>query len=234
MSESEFWNDLQYLTVEVEDAKAIYYTYNEINSLAAQKKAVLNAFNRDALFWNVQALCLQTSLFIILSRIFDENENTLSIHRIVNATLGHPEFFSKKALTHRKHPSGPKPEWLDEFISDAWAPRDASELRYIKKALKPHTKRFVEIYRPIRHAYFGHRIIGTQEPIPALFALTNKAELAQMLDFLHELVDAITNLYQNGVPPEIGVRKFEYHNGKIKNSTRSVINKIAKAYSKEE
>jgi hypothetical protein len=231
MTESEFWDDLQHLSVEVEDAKAVYYTYNEINKLAAQDKSVFNAFNKDALFWNVQALSLQTTLFIILSRIFDEDDDALSIHRVLNATLAHPEFFSKQALTRRKHPSGPKPEWLDEFIGDAWAPSNASDLRYLKKALKPHTKRFVEIYRPIRHAYFGHRLIGMKKPIPALFALTNKEELAQMLNFLHELVDAVTNLYLNGIPPELGVRKYEYHNGKIKTATRNVIGKIAEAYS---
>ena len=233
MTESEFWDDLQHLSVEVEDAKAVYYTYNEINKLAAQDERVLNAFNKDALFWNVQALSLQTTLFIILSRIFDESNDALSIHRVVNGALTHPEFFSKEALTRRKHPSDPKPEWLDEFVSEAWAPTGAADLRYLKKALKPHTKRFVEIYRPIRHAYFGHRLIGMKKPIPALFALTNKEELAQMLNFLHELVDAIINLYQNGIPPELGVRKYEYHNGKVKTATRNVIGKIAEAYFKK-
>lgn len=100
-------------------------------------------------------------------------------------------------------------------------------MRYLKNALKPHSKRFREIYRPIRHGYFGHRLIETEKPIPALFAMTNKIDLAQMLDFLHELVDAISNLYLNGVQPELGTRSFTSHNDKIRASARSVIRKVA-------
>ncbi len=57
--------------------------------------------------------------------------------------------------------------------------------------------------------------------------MTDRADLAKTLDFLHELVDAIACLYLNGMKPELGSRSFEHYNDKIRASVRMVVRKVA-------
>ncbi len=138
MTESEFWDDLQHLSTEVEHAIEIYYVYEEINHLGAKSSAAFSAFNNDALFWNVQALSLQTSLFIILGRIFDTSPDALSIRRVLNSASAHPEFFSRQSLAARMAERKIGQEYIDNLIVGAWAPSDGSDFKYLKKATSPH------------------------------------------------------------------------------------------------
>jgi hypothetical protein len=227
MTAEEFWNDLQHVFNEVEHALKVYYTFEEINTLGVKSAAAFSAFNNDAMFWTTQTYSLQTALFMTISRIFDTNENAMSIHRILNAMLGHPELFSKETFALRKSTLDIERHFIDELVAGAWAPNGSADLRYLKKALKPHAKRFREIYQPIRNEHYGHRLTNTEKTILELFALTNRVELAQILDFLHDLVAAIEQLYLNGIQPELGTRSFENHNEKIRASARSVVRKAA-------
>jgi hypothetical protein len=227
MTESEFWNELQHLSSEVEHAIDFYYTYEEINHLGTNSEAAFSAFNIDPLFWNIQALSLQTSLFITVSRLFDKSPGALSIHRVLNAASAHPDFFSKQSLAARMTERKIGQEYIDNLVADAWEPNDGSDFRYLKKAASPHTKRISEIYQPIRNLHFGHKIIDSNKLLLELFAMTNRADLAKTLDFLHELVDAIGNLFLNGKKPEIGSRSFDHHNEKIRASARMVVRKAA-------
>lgn len=224
MTESEYWEHVQSVSMEVEDALTVFHTYEEIHKLSLQNDAVFRAFNSNALLWKVQAHSLMTTLFVTLSRIFDRNPNTLSIHRLLNETLQHLQFFSKDALRKRKNDLKIGPEYLDALIDEAWAPADASELRYLKKTLAPHVRKFQEIYLPIRHVYYAHRVLD--EPVGQLFSLTNRNELGKVLNFLHEMADGITHLYLNGMKPEFGNRDFTRYNEKIRASVREVVIKV--------
>jgi hypothetical protein len=195
ITEQKFWEHVQSVSVEVEDAIAVFHTYEEINRLGAEEDAVFRALNADALFWNVQTHSLLTTLFVTLSRVFDQNPDTLSIHRLVNEVLAHPEFFSKDALRKRKSDLKIPPEYIYLLVDGGWAPADASELRYLKKALQPYSRKFAEIYQPIRHVYFAHRVLEADKPVSDLFSMTNKKELGSILDFLHDLIEGITHLY---------------------------------------
>jgi hypothetical protein len=48
-----------------------------------------------------------------------------------------------------------------------------------------------------------------------------------MLDFLHELIDSIIDLYNNGKRPRLGERDFTGHNDRIRNGARNVLRKLA-------
>jgi hypothetical protein len=76
-----------------------------------------------------------------------------------------------------------KPEWLDDFISHAWFPSGAAELRHLKRKLAPHANNFKQIYRPIRNSIFAHRLITDEKNVTDMFALTNRNELGSILDF---------------------------------------------------
>jgi hypothetical protein len=114
---------------------------------------------------------------------------------------------------------------LDEFVAGAWVPRKASDLRYLKKALKPHAGKFIRVYRPIRHNIFAHRLVTDREEITELFAETNRMEIGQILDFLHDLIDAIEQLFVNGRKPELGARLYGAFNQAFKDGVKSVLAK---------
>ncbi len=225
ITEQEFWALVQSVSTEVDDALAIFHTYEEILRLGSED-AVFRAFNANAMFWNVQKVSLQTTIFVALNRLFEIDPNALSIHRLLNETLAHPEFFSKDALRKRKGDLKIETEYIDALIEGAWVPADGSELRYLKKELKPHLRKFTEIYQPIRHCYYAHRLLQTDKPVAELFSLTNRNELGQILDFLHQLVEGIWQLYQNGMKPEFRTQGFVKNDSEATKSVRKVINKV--------
>ena len=59
VTNAEYWSQVQLLGTEIEDAIIIHYTYEEINRLARDDKAILKALNRDSWFWQTQLQCLQ-------------------------------------------------------------------------------------------------------------------------------------------------------------------------------
>jgi hypothetical protein len=87
LTPAEYWNEVQLLSTEIEEAVIIFHTYEEINRRAVQDALILKTLNKDALFWRTQRQCLQTSLFVTLSRIFDLEAHAHTIHTLVNAPL---------------------------------------------------------------------------------------------------------------------------------------------------
>jgi len=229
MNETEYWNEVELLSAEVEDVIAIFYTYEEINRLAVEDHEIWETLQKEALFWNVQAYSLHTSLFIVLARVFDSSGDAHSIHKLINATLSNIHFFSKQALAKRKMAGGPKPEWLDDYVARAWAPSAARDLRHLKISLREYDRRFKKVYLPIRNKIFAHKAIADSQAVFALFEKASHKEIAATLDFLHDLIEAICNLYLNGIKPELGQRSHGEGNRQIKRGAENVLRKLAKA-----
>jgi len=228
MTESEYWHELDVLDADIDHVFETFHVLEGINQLSKDNEAVFAILNKNALFWNTQARSLQTALFIGLARIFDSDPNAHSIHRAVSLTLAHPEFFSKDSLYKRRMQlaNNVKPEWLDGFVQQTWSPKDASELRYLKKALKPHAKIYDEIYHPIRNKFYGHRAREISETI-RLFEKTNRIELKNILDFLRDLIFQIRNLYSNGCQPVLGQNTFDKSKEAIRKEVQDVLLTLA-------
>jgi hypothetical protein len=228
LTDDEYWEECQNLSVEIEDAISIFHTHEEINRLALESPAVLKAINADALFWKVTSSSLQTALLIILARIFDISPGAKSIHKFLNATLSQPELFSRESLRRRRMKGiTEEPSWLREFLDGTWAPNGPGDLRYLKKQLAPYATKFNEVYRPIRNAAIAHRAI-VKTDLYELFQLTNRREVGDILDFARDLVDSVIELFSNGRKPEVGSRAehYERRNQIIRDSTKNVITKI--------
>ncbi len=101
LTDGEYRAELQLLSTEIEDAIIIHYTYEEINRLAVSNKAVREALSGDVLFWKTQMYCLQTSLFMTLSRIFDNDKSgeASTIHKLISGALANVQLFSASALS---------------------------------------------------------------------------------------------------------------------------------------
>lgn len=57
-----------------------------------------------------------------------------------------------------------------------------------------------------------------------LFADTSRKEISAALDFLHDLIDAIFNLYLNGRKPEFGTRDYTEYNQRVRNNVAAALN----------
>lgn len=229
MTETEYWRNCQDLWGEIEEAIAVFYTLEEITSLTAKDEAILECVQADALFWKVQVYTLQTTLFIVLGRIFDINDDAYSIHKLLRDTVRHVEFFSKDALRARKEQLDLTPEVLEGYFADVWIP-DRPALKELKRALVPHAKRFTEVYLPLRHKFFAHNFVNDERAIADLFANTNRRELEETLLFVRDLIGLIQDLYVNGREPKLGQMTHERYREEITSSVRSVLGKVLRAH----
>lgn len=192
LSEAEFWRDYDLIRDDVNAAMLSCYTHRTINHIAATDMGVWAKMNRNPEFWQVTAYSLQNALFIVLARILDHDGTLHSVHKVLNATIAHPEFFSKAARRARKLSipgSGLDPALLDQYDQDTWEPT-AQDLRTLKKDLKPYKARFDAIYRPIRDQ-IAHIILKDPALVADLYSKTQKTDIDAILCFLHSLVKAI-------------------------------------------
>ncbi len=225
LTDAEWLNELKFIANEAVHVIDVFNFLEEIIRLGKESEAAFDAFNSEPLFWKVQTDCLQESLFMGLGRLCDESQDAVNVTRVLNTAMAHPEFFSKAALTRRMKTQKISAQFLDQLIGRAWIPKDGADFRYLKKAVSFHLNRIEQIYRPIRNSHYGHR--PTHADIDAMFAKTNRKELSETLDALHELLSGLNELYDRGIKPEIGARDLEPHNDKIKGYARSVVRKVA-------
>lgn len=230
MTEIEYWKDYELTRGEVNTAIECFYTYIEIHNYAAEDKNIFRRLNEDATFWNIQLYSLQASFFIALGRIFDNGPDTHSIHKLLAATVAHPEYFSKDSLAIRKSEGKQRPAWLDDYLMDVFEPQ-ASDLRALKKALSPHRAKFKSVYGDIRDYVFAHKILKDKEKVSELFGKTQIKDIDEMLYFFYDLIEVIFQLFHNGRKPELGIGKYDYKE-RIKNTTRSAMLKLSIANSK--
>jgi hypothetical protein len=207
LTEEEWLNELQFISNEVAHVVDIFNFLEEIVRLGKESEAAFDVFNSEPMFWRVQTDCLQESLFMGLGRLCDSAPDAINVNRVLNTAMEHPEFFAKEAVRRRMKAQKISEGFLNQLLSRAWIPKEKVDFKYLKKAASFHMTRIETIYRPIRDSHYGHRL--THADIQAMFEKTNRKELANTLDGLHELVTGLNELYERGIKPEIGVRNLE-------------------------
>ena len=207
MTEAEFEKNCSDLWGDIEEAIAVFYTSEEINNLALNQEAILDAIQANALFWKVQVYSLQTTLFIVLGRIFDISGDAYSIHKLLRDTGQHFDLlFSHEALRTRKEKLKLRPKDLENYFVGLWVP-DRRVVGILNKALAPHKDRFAADYLPLRSRYFAHNLLNDATTIQNLFAKTNRKELEETLLFAKEVVALIEEMYNNGTRAK--ARRYE-------------------------
>ena len=200
MTEAEYWRIYEVIKGEVQTAIRSNHAYLTIHNLAAAETDIFNEMNRFPEFWTLNTLALQTTFFIVFGRLFDRRRDVYSVHKLVDATIKNPAFFSKTALRERKIKSqtdGTEPSWLANYLRQAREPTSA-DLLSLKTALAPHYGRFKAIYEPLRHQYFAHRGIQSDAAISALFERALISDVNEILRFLDTLILAIYDVAWNG------------------------------------
>jgi hypothetical protein len=225
LTESEWLEELRFIANELVHVVDIFNFIEEIVRLGKQSEAAFDVFNTEPLFWRVQTDCLQESMFMGLGRLCDESHDAINLTRVLNTAMAHPAFFTKEALTRRMKAQKISYQFLNQLLGRAWIPSTGADFRYLKKAASFHVSRIEKIYRPIRNSHYGHRL--THADIEAMFAKTNRKELSETLDALHELLTGLNELYERGIKPEIGARDLDSYNDQVKGYVRNVVQKLA-------
>jgi hypothetical protein len=111
-----------------------------------------------------------------------------------------PRALLKVALRERKRKAsnihGPDPEWLVQYVQDAWEPTTA-DLTPLRDALTPNYDEFRVIYQPIRHKVYAHRSKEDEAAISALFSRT------VIGDVNNTLIWAIQEMAWNAARPNL-------------------------------
>jgi hypothetical protein len=152
-AEDEFERELEVFRTEAKAASQFFYAFLSVHGVAGDVPAVFKLLNSAPLFWNTNLGGLQTSTFVTLGRIFEQN-STHNIDRILRIAQDNPQIFSKAALGNRKKKASPdRHEWLNDYLRDAYVPKQ-SDFRRLRKLVRKYRKIYEEKYREIRHKIF--------------------------------------------------------------------------------
>jgi hypothetical protein len=143
-----FSHELEVFRIEVESAIQFFYAYLSINASLADNEKALQIVNEAPLFWRTNVGALQTSFFIVLGRVFDQNSNH-NIDRLLRVAQDNADIFSKKALELRKRKSSKNAnEWIDDYMKDVYVPT-INDFRRLRKYVSKYRKIYVNRYRDI-------------------------------------------------------------------------------------
>jgi hypothetical protein len=169
----------------------------------------------------LNAFALQTSFFIALGRLFDTRSDSHSIQKLVEATIANPQIFSKASLRQRKLKSmsfpGSEADWLEPSLQNAWEPA-APDLEPLRTTLQPFIDKYKSTYAPVRHKFFAHRAMGSEEALAELWDKTLITEINELLGFVDTLLHAIWNLAWNGVRPDL--KDFSHYDSFVEDLNR--------------
>lgn len=226
MRDSEFSEILDSLREEVLNAIESFYSYVGIHNQLSSDRDLYAVLNQNPSFWNIVLQALQYNFFIALGRVFDDSPNSQSIHKLVNACLSHPKFFSREALGGRRMQNGQKPPWLDEFLSNAFEPK-VSHLRVLKREVSNLRKAYDPVYKDIRNKVVAHTELRNHEDVSNLFSKTQIGEIERILYGLYDVLDSMWELFHNGRKLELGSKTYD-HKDRISNVTRNALNTFKK------
>ena len=194
-----FEQELEILRTEAEEAAQHLYAYLAIHATAAQHSEVVSLLNTAALFWNTTLRALQTSAFIALGRIFDNDKGSHGIARLLRLAVDNPQIFTLDALAVRKQGNNPtRPDWLDGYLSTAYAPVPA-DFEWLQQKVDEHKAIYNKTHKALRNKIFAHKDIQSNATVHELFARTNIREWQTVTLFLQTVYNAVWQLYFNGM-----------------------------------
>ena len=209
--EQRFIRELEVFRTEAQAGAQFLYAYLSFNSIVSEKKKTYNEVNKTPLFWNTAMGSLQTSFFIVLGRIFDQN-SMHNIDRLIKIAQDNKDIFSKKALSKRKKKDSPNAdEWIDDYLKSVYEPT-AKDFRELRKKVKKFRKIYESNYRDIRHKIYAHKEVTDAEEIQKLFSKTNIRELQRVFVFVNALYDALWELLYNGRKPVLRRMRYSVRN----------------------
>lgn len=197
--EERFEYELEVFRREADEAVQHLYVYLTMHAVAGDHRPVRQLYNSNPLFWLTILRALQTSVFIVLGRIFSQD----SEHN-VDVLLGIAEkdqaIFSRESLARRKSDIAGLD--VNEYVRDAFVPT-AADFRSFRREVKEWRRIYESNYRAVRNQIIAHAEVSQPDDVHALFAKTNIQELEILVTDLVGLHSRLQNLLQNGIAPTL-------------------------------
>jgi hypothetical protein len=195
--EERFEYELEVFRREADEAVQHLYAYLTMHAVAAEDKAARQLFNTFPLFWLTTLRGLQTSLFMVLGRIFSQDSEH-NLDALLKLAETDREIFSRESLANRK--SSIAGLDVQAYVSDAHIPT-SEDFRGFRREAKEWRRIYEANYREVRNQVFAHAEVSQPEHIGALFAKTNIQELELLVTGLVALHGRLQGWLQNGTPP---------------------------------
>ena len=232
MTEGEFDRNCRKADGDLDAALDAYFMFEALNDRARTGgPKTWSALQRDAHFWVTYRDHLQTATIIIGARVFDISGDAYSIHRLLRDAEKHFDFFSHDALKLRKERLNLEPKILKNYFvglpvaERAW-------IYKLRNALKPHAKRFKDVYQPLRNQVYAHTLVTDRQDIAKLFANTNPADLGECLMKARELVGLLKQMFDNGHEPVLGIMRHDRHRKECAKVVGNVLERLARSRAK--
>ena len=194
-----FEQELEILRTEAEEVAQYLYAYLAIHATAAQNSEVVRLLNTAPLFWNTTLGALQTSAFIAMGRVFDDDKNSHGVNRLLNLAKENLQIFTRNALAARRQGKNPiRPEYLDKFLLQVYIP-ELVDFQELQEKVDEHKEIYKNKYKSIRNKIYAHKDIVSNINIHDLFAQTDMHEWQTLTLFLQSLHNLIWQLYHNGI-----------------------------------
>lgn len=167
----------------------------------AQDKAVLNALNKTPTSWLTIRHSLHVTFFITLGRIFDKRKDAFSVIKLLKYCENNISLFSKEKLRERRMKDlKEKPDWLDDYINNAYeATQD--DIQSLMKETEKYRNLFNDVYQPIRHKLIAHKSQSHIGNSDELYEKTRIGDIDKILEFLNSIKEVLFDLYINGRKP---------------------------------
>ena len=199
--EREFEQQLDALGRDSRQAARFVYMQAVVDYRAAEPE-ILDRLNRHAAFWNGVLGALQTSAFIALGRIFDDDKGTHNADDLLRYAENYRGIFSAQALAVRKVKAGLSPEDAKKYAADRYELR-AGGLGHLRAELATRQALYRDKVAPIRHKVFAHAGKLNRDQRDALFTALFKRSLEDLVVFTLRLERALWQLYHNGIEPTL-------------------------------
>ncbi len=218
----------KYYSNEYKIAAQSYYTWKLINNIASKDSTIYNSLNENPTAWNIILNSLQSTYFIALRRIFDneKNKKSFSAESLLNSCIENISEFGKDKIAERKiDPNAEKPEWLDKYLEGVYQ-IEQKDIQKLLDELSIQKEKFKKKFKPIINKVFAHSEIKYLDNSKSLFVDAKIEDIEEILNFLFQIDMILFDLLYNGRFEKIGSYQFKEEEYVTKDVS-SLLNKIS-------
>jgi hypothetical protein len=193
---------------QVGEATQFWFTAAAINEVSKKDRKVFAAFQLTPTFWMTVRGGLEHQAIVAIGRIFGQRSanpvNIDSLMQVVRESLD--TVFPKSALAVRKATMSLTREQLNALVDGAHA-LDFSDFKRMNSAIAKYRRIYQQQFAAIRNQYVAHTDKKSTEEIAGMFKVTRIRDFELMLAFLNTLHTALWHAHQNGLKPNLRLRR---------------------------
>jgi hypothetical protein len=209
-------------------ARAYYYDLAIYDAAKGNQQTVC-VLNSNGWFWDDFRKYTVMSVFILLGCVFDKDERSHSITRLLEAAKS-STYFTKEELRLRKIAcSENSSEWIDGYMKNVQdlSSDDFDQISNFIKMIEGDWEKM----KTVRHKFFAHQDVFTDENIKkqTLEAADNEL-IKSIIDRLLVVENILLEAGSNGRKPDFSFNPLQMV-GIAKDEINKVINSLSKGYS---